>query len=129
MEAVLAERNSPQEHVWRARIVLLTADGCGTAEIMRGSGTSKNAVWRWQERFMLATSRPAWQVLPAIGAALERIDRCDLPGRPVLQVFVEEMPQDMPAEIQSCIAAELHLAQPDIRVDFLAVVPGAHGQK
>jgi transposase len=52
LEAVVADRNSPQKHVWRARIVLLTADGCGTAEIMRSSGTSKSAVWRWQERFM-----------------------------------------------------------------------------
>lgn len=47
LEAIVADRNSPQKHVWRARIVLLTADGCGTAEIMRGSGTSKTAVWRW----------------------------------------------------------------------------------
>jgi transposase len=52
LESVVADRNSPQKHVWRARIILLTADGCGTAEIMRGSGTSKTAVWRWQERFM-----------------------------------------------------------------------------
>ena len=52
LEAVVADRNSPQKHVWRAQIILLTADGCGTAEIMRGSGTSKTAVWRWQERFM-----------------------------------------------------------------------------
>jgi len=52
LEAVVADRNSPQKHVWRARIILLTADGFGTAEIMRGSGTSKTAVWRWQERFM-----------------------------------------------------------------------------
>jgi transposase len=51
-EAVVMDRNSPQKHVWRAQIVLLTADGCGTAEIMRRSGTSKMAVWRWQERFM-----------------------------------------------------------------------------
>ena len=50
--AIVADRNSPQKHVWRARIILLTADGGGTAEIMRGSGTSKTAVWRWQERFM-----------------------------------------------------------------------------
>jgi hypothetical protein len=27
LEAVVANRNSPQKHVWRARIVLLTADG------------------------------------------------------------------------------------------------------
>ncbi len=53
MEAIVADRNTPQKHVWRARIILLTADGCGTAEIMRGSDTSKTAVWRWQERFMI----------------------------------------------------------------------------
>src|ERR1700688_17452 len=52
LEAILADRSRPQKHVWRPRIILLTADGCGTAAIMRGSGTSKTAVWRWQERFM-----------------------------------------------------------------------------
>jgi transposase len=50
--AIIADRNSPQKHVWRAQIVLLTADGYGTAEIMRRTDTSKTAVWRWQERFM-----------------------------------------------------------------------------
>jgi transposase len=54
LEAVAADRNSPQKHVWRARIVLLTADGRGTVEIMRRTGKSKTAVWRWQERFMSA---------------------------------------------------------------------------
>ena len=52
LAAIVADRNAPQKHVWRAHIVLLTADGCGTAEIMRRAGTSKTAVWRWQERFM-----------------------------------------------------------------------------
>ena len=52
LEAVVADRNSPQKHVWRARIVLATADGCGTAAIMRRTGKSKPCVWRWQERFM-----------------------------------------------------------------------------
>jgi transposase len=52
LEAVVADRNSPQKHVWRARIVLLTAAGCGTNEIMREAGVAKTAVWRWQERFM-----------------------------------------------------------------------------
>src|ERR1700739_4136597 len=50
--AVVADRNSPQKHVWRARIILATAEGCGTAEIMRRTGVSKPSVWRWQERFM-----------------------------------------------------------------------------
>jgi len=54
LEAVVADRNSPQKHVWRARIVLLTAEGHGTCEIMRRTAKSKTAVWRWQERFMQA---------------------------------------------------------------------------
>jgi len=52
LEAVVADRNAPQKHVWRANIILATADGCGTGEIMRRSGRSKPVVWRWQERFM-----------------------------------------------------------------------------
>jgi transposase len=52
LAAIVADRNTAQKHVWRARILLLTADGCGTAEIMRRAGTSKTAVWRWQKRFM-----------------------------------------------------------------------------
>ena len=52
LQAVVRNRNSPQKHVWRARIVLLSADGIGTNEIMRQTGTSKTCVWRWQERFM-----------------------------------------------------------------------------
>ena len=51
LEAVVANRNSPQKHVWRAKIVLLTADGRGTAEIMQGTGKAKTVIWRWQERF------------------------------------------------------------------------------
>jgi hypothetical protein len=42
---------SPQKHVWRARIILLTAEG--TVGIMPAKGKSKTCVWRWQERFMV----------------------------------------------------------------------------
>ncbi len=52
LEAVVADRNSPQKHVWRAGIILATADGFGTTEIMRRTGKSKPCVWRWQARFM-----------------------------------------------------------------------------
>ena len=52
LEAIIADRKAAQKHVWRARIVLLTADGLGTAAIMRQTGKSKTSVWRWQERFM-----------------------------------------------------------------------------
>jgi hypothetical protein len=51
LEAVVANRNSPQKHVWRANIVLLTAAGHGTAEIMQATGKAKTVIWRWQERF------------------------------------------------------------------------------
>lgn len=54
LEAVVGDRNTRQKHVWRCRIVLLTADGAGTSTIMRVAGVSKTAVWRWQERFMTA---------------------------------------------------------------------------
>jgi transposase len=52
LKAVAANRNSPQKHVWRAQIVLLSAAGVGTNEIMRQTDKSKTCVWRWQERFM-----------------------------------------------------------------------------
>src|SRR6266849_4960193 len=52
LKAVLKNRNAPQKHVWRAAIVLLSAEGLGTNEIMRRTSTSKTCVWRWQERFM-----------------------------------------------------------------------------
>ena len=52
LKAVVQDRNAPQKHVWRAEIVLLTADGVGTNEIMRRTDKSKTCVWRWQERFL-----------------------------------------------------------------------------
>src|SRR5262245_61965523 len=54
LAAVVAGRSSPQKHVWRAAIILASAEGCGTAEIMRRAGVSKPCVWRWQRRFMEA---------------------------------------------------------------------------
>ncbi len=52
LQAIVDDRNSPQNHVWRAWIVLATADGLGTSAIMRTAGVSKTAVWHWQQRFM-----------------------------------------------------------------------------
>jgi Winged helix-turn helix len=52
LEAIVADRSAPQKHVWRAKIILATAEGCGTAEIMRRSGKAKPVVWTWQARFM-----------------------------------------------------------------------------
>ena len=52
LEALRANRNTPRKVAWRAEIVLATADGCGTNEIMRRAETSKPTVWRWQERYL-----------------------------------------------------------------------------
>ena len=41
LEALVRDRNAPQKQVWRAEIVLLSADGVGTNEIKRRTGNSK----------------------------------------------------------------------------------------
>jgi transposase len=51
LRALVQDRNAPQKHVWRARIVLMSAEGVGTNAIMRETGKAKTCVWRWQERF------------------------------------------------------------------------------
>ena len=52
LQSIIRDRNSRQKHVWRARIIVLTADGNGTTAITRAVGKGKTVVWRWQERFM-----------------------------------------------------------------------------
>ena len=80
LEAVVGSGNRPQKHVWRARIVLLSADGVGTMEIQRRTGKGKPTIWRWQARFMAEgvdgllheATRPAGK--PALAAAtIERV--------------------------------------------------------
>ena len=80
LEAIVSDRSAPQKHVWRANIILATADGYGTTEIMRRSGKSKPVVWRWQARFMAEgiegltrdkTRKPGKQPLPT--ATVERV--------------------------------------------------------
>ncbi len=52
LEGIVGDRCAAQKHVWRAAIILLSADGVGTHETTRRTGKSKTCVWRWQERFM-----------------------------------------------------------------------------
>lgn len=52
LEAIVRDGKAPQKHVWRCRIILLTADGVGTSAMMRATLKSKTCIWRWQERFM-----------------------------------------------------------------------------
>ena len=50
LEALVGDRNVAQKHVWRARIVLHSADGIGTNGIMRRTGKSKTCVWPLRPR-------------------------------------------------------------------------------
>jgi transposase len=80
LEAIVADRNSPQKHVWRAKIILGTADGLGTGEIVRRTGKSKPSVWRWQARFaaegvpglLRDKTRPP-RIPPLAQAAIDRV--------------------------------------------------------
>jgi transposase len=51
LAAIVGDRNRPQKHVARARIVLLSADRLDVATVARRAGSSRPAVWRWQRRF------------------------------------------------------------------------------
>ena len=51
LERLVADRNTPAKVVWRAQIVLATADGESVKAIARTTGKSKPCVWRWQRRF------------------------------------------------------------------------------
>jgi transposase len=89
LEAVVANRNSPQKHVWRAKIVLLTADAHGTAEIMRATGKAKTVIWRWQERFQDEGAAGLWRdktrpsrIAPLGPEVAERVVALTLAGAP-----------------------------------------------
>jgi transposase len=89
LEAVVANRNSAQKHVWRAKIVLMTADGYGTAEIMRATGKAKTVIWRWQERFRDEGAAGLWRdktrpsrIPPLSPAVAERVVAMTLAGPP-----------------------------------------------
>src|SRR5215208_1115351 len=90
LSTVVRDRNAPHKHVWRAEIVLLSADGVGTNEIMRRTGKSKTCLWRWQERFMQEgvdgllhdKTRPSRvpPLAPAIGERVVALTQTDPPG-------------------------------------------------
>jgi hypothetical protein len=51
LAAVVADRNRPQKHVLRARIILLSADRLPVVDVARQAKVSRPAVWHWQQRF------------------------------------------------------------------------------
>jgi transposase len=51
LEAIVADRNRPQKHVERARVVLASAGGGPVQRVAALLGVSRPMVWRWQQRF------------------------------------------------------------------------------
>ena len=51
LEAIAADRNRPQKHAARARIILYSAERLDVAGVARRAGISRPAVWRWQQRY------------------------------------------------------------------------------
>jgi len=52
LEKIVSKRTSPQQMVLRARIILLTAQGCSVAQIIDRLETSKVTVSKWKRRFL-----------------------------------------------------------------------------
>jgi transposase len=51
LEAIVLDRNQPQKHVERARVVLASAAGDPVQRVAGLLGVSRTMVWRWQQRF------------------------------------------------------------------------------
>jgi hypothetical protein len=49
----------PQKLVWRARIVLMWADGAGLAKILQTTGKTKRTAYRWRDRYLARVRRAA----------------------------------------------------------------------
>jgi transposase len=91
LERIVADRNSRQKHVYRARIVLTAGSGSGSTRIARTVGKSEPTVRRWLARFAAegvdgllyeATRPPGKQPLPKTTVAR------------VVQMTLHELPPD-----------------------------------
>jgi transposase len=51
LAAIVADRNRPQKHVERARVVLAAAERDPVQQVAARLGVSRPMVWRWQQRF------------------------------------------------------------------------------
>jgi transposase len=52
LDGWVADRNTPQKLVWRARIVLLWSEGAGLTAIVRALGKTKRTAYRWRDRYI-----------------------------------------------------------------------------
>jgi len=89
LEGLAAGRNTPQKLVWRARIVLLWAQGLGVTAIVRATGKTKRTAYRWRDRYLAQgvaglerdASRPGRKA-PLSAVAIERVVNMTLHEKP-----------------------------------------------
>jgi transposase len=89
LEGLVAGRNTPQKLVWRARIVLLWAQGAGVTAIVRATGKTKRTAYRWRDRYLERgvaglerdASRPGRKP-PLSAAVIERVVNLTLNEKP-----------------------------------------------
>jgi transposase len=89
LEGWVADRNTPQKLVWRARIVLMWAEGAGLTAIVRATGKTKRTAYRWRDRYAARgveglkrdASRPGRKA-PLSAAMIERVVHMTLHEKP-----------------------------------------------
>jgi transposase len=89
LERWAADRNTPQKLVWRARIVLMWAEGAGVTAVVRATGKTKRTAYRWRERYLRDgvaglrrdASRPGRKP-PLSATMIERVVRMTLHQKP-----------------------------------------------
>jgi transposase len=90
LEGWVAGRNTPQKLVWRARIVLLWAQGAGVTAIVRATGKTKRTAYRWRDRYRACgvaglerdATRPGRKP-PLDAATIERVVAMTLNEKPL----------------------------------------------
>ena len=89
LEGWVADRNTPQKLVWRARIVLMWAEGAGVTVIVRATGKTKRTAYRWRDRYLERgfdglrrdASRPG-RKQPLTAGQIKRVVRMTLHEKP-----------------------------------------------
>jgi len=89
LEGWVAGRNAPQKLVWRARIVLMWAQGAGVAATVRATGKTKRTAHRWRDRYLARgiaglerdATRPGRKP-PLEAATIERVVNMTLNEKP-----------------------------------------------
>jgi hypothetical protein len=100
LRSIAGDRNAPQKHAWRAKIILATAEGWGTTEIMRVFVVETNAdpkpfVWTADSRRVLAAVKRGKQAPLADARAEAANAQADLPSTEAfishLKLEIEEL--------------------------------------